>query len=499
MGSKIKEINMAHYAVRIATDNGKSLRGSGVLFIRNIGEDAFVFTAAHVVDDIMSDSKMEIEKLYLSCTDGNGIYKIISVSSKRALDTMSENNVESLIYVHPRYYKDGLKNDAAIITVPWNEWMATLDNLKLDKYVSDTELKGWGFPASMNKEWDSDSQNEVAGKKDLRGRSVAQGEKRFSVYYDMNNFPLKIKRKDTMVGFSGSGLFEGREGSHVLIGVISDECGDETAGNMLWASEITLFYEILEHYGLKIAIPDSFKAYRDILMDSIPKIRKKARRFFTDKSEQLLEVEKLTPKEILSDEEKLYKGLVCEGRWESCSDYWVGQLEKAFILYFLAGVPKEGLEHPVLQMPKPYEDDRVYVAFLCTEEAAEDVICKLIQKDYFSRTGQLFDKTIFLLHGKSNNKSFTCLFSRKICRDIVVNIADEYEDESTKVLSEKMEHFIVEGQEQYSFDIIKGAVAQCNLAIIGMGKLMEIIEQGDGTEEKMKTQMEGVLANVWEI
>lgn len=47
-------------SVRIAKDESDQLKGSGILFLRQVGEMAVVFTAAHVIIDIFKEGESQI-------------------------------------------------------------------------------------------------------------------------------------------------------------------------------------------------------------------------------------------------------------------------------------------------------------------------------------------------------------------------------------------------------------------------------------------------------
>ena len=49
------------------------------------------------------------------------------------------------------------------------------------------------------------------------------------------------------------------------------------------------------------------------------------------------------------------------------------------------------------------------------------------------------------------------------------------------------------------FDIIKGVNSQCNLAAVGVEKLMEILYKRNIDLGVMKQKMEDLLTEIWEI
>lgn len=66
-------------SVRIAKDESDQLKGSGILFLRQVGEMAVVFTAAHVIIDIFKEGESQI-CLSLGCMDSLEILKKLMLS-----------------------------------------------------------------------------------------------------------------------------------------------------------------------------------------------------------------------------------------------------------------------------------------------------------------------------------------------------------------------------------------------------------------------------------
>lgn len=73
------------FSVRIAKGEAEQLKGTGILFLRQIGEMAVVFTAAHVIADIFKENESKV-CLLLGCTDNLGNPKEINVEAKLVSD-----------------------------------------------------------------------------------------------------------------------------------------------------------------------------------------------------------------------------------------------------------------------------------------------------------------------------------------------------------------------------------------------------------------------------
>ena len=89
-------------SVRIAKDESDQLKGSGILFLRQVGEMAVVFTAAHVIIDIFKEGESQI-CLSLGCMDSFGNPQKINVEAKLAMNISDFVPEEGSICIHPDY------------------------------------------------------------------------------------------------------------------------------------------------------------------------------------------------------------------------------------------------------------------------------------------------------------------------------------------------------------------------------------------------------------
>ena len=135
--------------------------------------------------------------------------------------------------------------------------------------------------------------------------------------------------------------------------------------------------------------------------------------------------------------------------------------------------------------------------YICTEQQIERVLGELIEKDYFSEKDSLDNGTIFVLNNNINNRDSFEIYPRSECREIVCNIAGEYP--SSKNLKRKIQNLLEDKDMKNKFDIIKGVNSQCNLAAVGVEKLMEILYKRNIDLDIMKQKMEDLLIEIWEI
>lgn len=475
------------HAVRIAVDDEHAeLKGSGVILVRNRNEKALIFTAAHVIDDIWGDNKKEEKNLYLSCTDRDGNWKVIQVKAKirKCIDKEEIDNLEAEVYIHNSYDKKNLRNDVAVICVPWIDWMKHLECFEIDNCQIGMKQKFSGFPHAMEEDFKKGTSEELEGKRTLSGKANNLVNKRYNIEYNYNVNDGKIKRTDYMCGFSGSGVLEIRRDKIVLAGIVSKPCGANPAGDILWATSGNALLELMEQANIKFNIPNSFSYYIDPAKNTIEEGTQNAKKFFVNMVEKLIDDKDLVPNKTVR-EDGFFEELKCNGNRKCCSIYWEGQLKKAIILS-LQDIPVEQLHHPQIQMPIPYDEEIVNIEYLCTEDNTLDAMSILIKEDYFSNGGKLSDGTIFVWNGK-DTRSLYKEITREQCRGIVVDIADSYE--STKRCLEKLANF----------NIIEGQISECNLAMIGIEELMKVITMGGGSLDKMKKKMEGTLKRLWEV
>ncbi len=490
---------ISRYAVRIAKNDYKSLKGSGVLFLRQLGEQPILFTAAHVVYSLFEDS--DDARLCMGFTDGHGGVQTMELNvclgNRKKEETCAVGNV----YIHPKYLESeevraDCSYDAALIILPWQKWMETCDSFFIKDGAEGQELRGWGFPQSMDKEMEKESADILAGKKEIHGfiNHIEKTAKRFSFAYNLGHMERNVTRDSAVVGFSGSGLFDVEEDGIVLKGIISKECGGKTAGQMLWASSSGLFFDLMQEYRITLQCPQSFEPYMNIIAASFPKTRQIAKTCFIDWSEELMEDHGVLPRDFECDTQIK---LQCNSNRKYCTMFWTGQLKKAVILYGVSGIPANQLASAYLKMPAPYQEDCVYMKFICTEQQIERVLGELIEKDYFSEKDSLDNGTIFVLNNNINNRDSFEIYPRSECREIVCNIAGEYP--SSKNLKRKIQNLLEDKDMKNKFDIIKGVNSQCNLAAVGVEKLMEILYKRNIDLGVMKQKMEDLLTEIWEI
>lgn len=487
----IDQINNINRCVtRISGEGGKNLYGSGILYIRESKESAFIFTAAHVIDEIFSEEQ-DVQKLHFTMLDGEDKCEIIELDCKIILDNEGKEQ-PGHIYIHEKYDFESYANDIAIICIPNKEWMNSLFTFRINESNIDEEQKGYGFPQSSDQESFKSDQSELAGKMNLKGTVVNKEKGKYSFNYEKDVQEQDANRDNIMKGFSGSGLFAMENESYVLHGIASCSCGTEMTGKVMWVSEATLLFDIMKQQNILPQLPQSLIPYKDIVVNEFEIGYEDEKDFFDYIACDLIEKKGLVPNKVFEND---FEKIRCDrGKWY-CDKYWKGQLKKAVILSGLKNIKVDNMKNPQISMPNPYEDDVVQIKFLCTDDKFEKVIRELIEKDFFSN-GIIADKTIFLWNGSEINE-----YSRGRFRRVICNIADSKRNEySSNKLYQKFSKLLPKEVGYIKFDIIKGGLSTCNLAVIGIKHMMESLKNSDGTGiVKMKSQFEEQIKKIWEV
>lgn len=478
------EIKNLSVRIAVATGTAESLVGTGVLYRRGFKEPALILTAAHVLDDAKENPEQE-KQYYFDCAD----------SEKKGRRIVCSLKMGEKILIHPDYDKDSKENDVAAFVVPWEEWMKDLPSVLIGSGRGKKE-HGWGFPEGMNTEYRESKRR--AGMADLDGEKNAyESDIEYILKHDLPN-PTKT-RENTMVGYSGTGLFEESNIGIRLVGLVSRAAGDETAGGRLMAADAHAIVRMLQFYKIEISLPDSLNQYRDLVIDELGR-RKEVKGLFLKSFKALVNNEELTPKCLLENDKGAKIELKCNERRECCLEYWKGQLLWRTFLKEIWNKTGRDLIQPricVQYDAKEHSDTKDPEAvYICAEESEETVICKLIQENYFGEKEKLADRTIVLLNGK-DPKLCECMMTRGECRRMIQDIAGEYEYRDQDEFVKKT-RTLLKNENEGDFDIIKGQLNECNLAVLGIGKIRQMWKEGNGDKEKMKRKMEGVVKEIWE-
>lgn len=482
-------------SVRIAKDEVEQLKGSGILFLRQAGEMAIVFTAAHVMTNIFKEDESQVG-LSLGCTDSLGNPQEINVEAKLVSDTSDFVPEEGKVCIHPDYKQSEPSSiaDIAMIFIPWQEWMNTRQSMQISQGMLTEQVYGYGFPMAMDKERKKLGADFLDGKRELRGKinNIAKNQT-YAIEYNFNSIVRTGSRSSVMEGFSGTGLFSFRNDSINFICVISEDCGDNSSGTMLRATSSEKCRELLELANLNIGYPPSYERYKEMVISAFPHVRRDAKRLFTNAYEELIEDYHLLPENSV---EKWYEELACKSNRRNCDDFWIGKLKLMVILYGSGFISGDNVTKPVITMPTPYKDDKVEIEYICAEEKAESILGRFLETEYFTKQGKVKNGTIFVFNSK--NKAFF-LYTRKDCREVIRDIT-ESKNYSTKMIQRKLGQFLFDDENKSDdFDIIDGVSVQCNLAAIEIESLAATMDENGLNQDLLQDKVEGVLRQLWAV
>lgn len=163
------------YAVRIGNAGDKELYGSGTLFLVSKRKKVCVLTAAHVVYSLMEKIKKQELKICLTCKDKKDDIHCIIVDDTKCICIYSEYNKNKR--------KKEFFNDLALIDIPWESWMDDMTGFRLASGNSGVEIKGYGFPLSLDEEKDRSLADLFAGIECLTGTIESQNVGRLAIKY----------------------------------------------------------------------------------------------------------------------------------------------------------------------------------------------------------------------------------------------------------------------------------------------------------------------------
>ena len=481
---------MERHIVRIAIEKEADVKGSGTIFVGDSNQKAYIITAAHVIETIWGDKLAEKKRLHISCCDKDGNWKVIKTTGMISIQEnhQIESECETWVYIHSKYNKETLQYDVAVICVPWQEWMLGLGSFSIEDCHTGEKLKVWGFPEAANKEWKPDTDMELAGKCHLEGSVNNSVGEWYSMSYHKEVLGRSADRDNAMVGFSGGAIFTEREEGPIFVGIVSKPYGDKMTGNMLRAVSGHLVLELIKEVGVQFSLPESFENHKNHIAGQFPPIRNAAKKFFVERVDELIDDKGLSPCMVVG-ENSYFERVKCMGDRKQCMDFWEGQLKKV-VLLSLENVDVVQMANPFIEIEASEGVESVSVAYVCTEERVYDVLGSLLRQDYFLDTTVLSDKTV-LLYNSRNTEDLSEYITRKECRGIVVDIVEK--------LSRRELKRVAGLSDEDGFNIIYGRPQQCNLAVAGIKKLMQVIDMGEGKIQKMQAGLREELNKLWEV
>ncbi len=484
-------------AVRIALDNGQTLIGSGIILGCEQYKYALVFTAAHVIGKIESEDS---SKVHFCFSDGEDNQRIQEITIKKG-DGLKGKCEESTgySYVHPKYvYKeeDYPEHDAAIICIPYYEWMRKLPKFQISEPEID-EAMLVGFPAEYDKEIESKKDfDHISYRGNIYDEIIKiENTKSYNlVIKGVNPFKKILSQIDHDVDMlSGGGIFS--VGAHGLTYNGALASTKDLGKDSYYVSGFKSFIEIMNEYGLRIGFPDDLdfifaeqfkRLNRDFDVDFMlfSWYKQNAKGCFRDN------------KDILFDNHFMFSDiLTCENYRPLCFDYRIGRLLGTIIIDIVYKIdPNKNGE----QIIRVGDDEDIHVEHICSEKGIEYVVSEILRKGAFSNGGIFRNRSIFVINRYDR---VSAIVSRGMCRNIICNIGkrpfDDYSEferfaASVKGLSNG------EVDENSLFSITEGNLTGVDIGFVELGRLEEAVKESLIRKKSPDLKVKTLMEEVWE-
>ncbi len=369
--------------------------------------------------------------------------------------------------------------------------MDDMTGFRLASGNSGVEIKGYGFPLSLDEEKDRSLADLFAGIECLTGTIESQNVGRLAIKYDVHT-GSDIERDSIMEGYSGTGLFSLETDGICYRGLVSCSRGDKTAGYTMWATDAGKITELMKENNIEIECPESFEPYGKLVADEFSEYKKNSKRIWNGATYKLIKNQGISPKDFEVQTRSVF---LCAGERKLCDEFWKGKLKELVVMKEIQEVACEELINPIMQLPSRCGGKDVVLKFLCTEYKAEYILGKMIEDRQFAKDGEYRNNMILLVNSPKGHDNHMTIIPRADCRSIMTDIADD--STCIEELSELTENILGEDQKNAEFDIIKGVMENCNIAAFGSGRLMDVLTKD--TIEKMKTKWNSFLEELWEI
>lgn len=465
-------------SVRIAIDKNSNIKGTGVLFLRNDGDSALIFSVAHIFDGKLEKKRID---LFLNIIgEKDQVYSICESCKVYSGEGDVEDND---IIIHPEYEGETLSNDIAIIKVKWKEWMREFHCFEIESEIEELEeTVGWGFPAFMMSDQDINEQLIPQLEASISGTIETVQENSILMNYKSQKVEETDRGNET-IGFSGTAMFSKGK----FVGCISKLAGNDNAGSRIFLCRAKQYLELMNKCNLTPKLPDDLSVYGKNLLQKIP-LEKKAMRNYVDKQiRDLIKTKRLEPCNYMENDIDNKKYLKCDGFRESCGKYWEGELISAFCFVPLKGVNPEELTCFYIEVKKAEdESEKIRVVFACTESTMRQSIRDLMKVSFFNRSDQNENGVLFLWNNQNDDTYYHGVLSKSDSRNIVQKITEDYLDSDVENVTNRMD----------MFHIVDGDNLRCNIAAIGIGRIWDGI-LSIGEEKSMKKMLNLLIESVW--
>ena len=506
-------------AVRIAQDGGNLLIGSGVILACEMNNYALVFTAAHVLDYVWKNTDVSVHFCF---ADKNNYQHCLEVPLKKveSWHSMCENNI-GYVYVHPEYVPhenknsasegsaiylseksdseyDYPQNDAAIICLPFCEWMKELPNFEICEYDQGTAMIV-GFPLDHDK---------TISKKDNFKYETYRG----NIFYkeiiveNLHTANLVVQEINpgyntlftadrSLDGLSGGGIFTKSTHGLRFHGTFVSDRGETKKAH--YATNSKVFLEIMEHFQIK---PDLPRTTKTVLVEAIKRfdlrIDEFARRWLLENTEDYLD-KRLEPLFFRKEYKEL--GIFpCESNRALCPSYYVNKLIGKVLLGRVYGIAPQEINEQTIHI-EGY-DDEIHLEHICTEESIEQTVAEMIRKATITESGPYYNESIFVVSDRNQEKT-KCMIPRRRCRRIIASIIDSRYTEwgENEKFSERIAGLLTKEhrkKKHLGFSTIRGDLTQANIGFVGLGRLEEVMKNSE-CQEDLEDEVKNLVKNAW--
>lgn len=503
-------------AVRIALDGGSCLIGSGVILACEMNNYALVFTAAHVLDCICENTDTLVHFCF---ADENNCQRSLEVTLKKGecKQSICGNNI-GYVYVHPEYVPHEPKsstneesasylleksahedeypqNDAAIICLPFCEWMRGLPRFEICEYDQGAAMIV-GFPRDYDKKISKEDNYRF---ENYRG-NVFYKEVIVENLHTANlvikdiapNYDTLLTTDYSLDGLSGGGILTKSVYGLRFHGTFVSDRGEVIKAH--YATNSTVFLEIMEHFHIE---PDLAPTIQNIRMEAAKrfdlKVDEHARLWLLENTEHFLN-KKL---ETLFLQKKYKESGIfpCDSNRALCPSYYVNKLIGKVLLEKVYKIDPLKINEQTIQI-EGY-DNEIHVEHICTEESIEQAAAEIIRKATITENGPYYNESIFVVSDRNQEKPKGTI-PRRRCRRIIASIIDKNytEWEENEKYSERIAGLLTEEhrkKKHRGFSIIKGDLAQADIGFVGLGDLEDLMkntECGGDLEDEVKKLME---------
>lgn len=459
-----KRNELCNYAVKVSNKR----TGSGVLFMPNNGEYAYVFTAAHVVKDyIVNDNLPDFITHYGKVEYTREDFDSCLIYKKNEKGEYDEDILDD---------EDSLKTseDVAVFRILKKCLPKKATECAEINYINENNVNqqygfgGFGFPN------DSDSKIEIYG-------TINEWKEENKVFVCENEYTVNSNQfASFMKGYSGTGIFIERDNRFALAGLII-ACKSNEMHNRFRAVGMTEILNEMRKLNWNIPkneenynIPDTFLGEQCNCIEIIKErygdsIQTKLQEIF------MKIIIKSTPKQLASNE-KFHNIPICNKHRQDCPYYWAGKL--LLLVYFEC---KESFSKEVdINL---WRDD-INVAYICSEGSGNADIGTVVTSIVTSKVlkDELSDKNIIIWQSMKAPQ-------RRIFRKKQMNKRIE------TIIGENLEKAYREGY--YLMDGENNKRESCIVHINEFIDKLANIDDEDINIENLKNVFEEVMENGW--